>query len=82
MLQRRGRRFPYRPINRTRPVRATFTGAQPQEVQGATARIRFTGDSEVLRSAGRSVRGVFADLDASIGEFVEHSKTAPWGKAS
>lgn len=62
MLQRRGRRFPYRPINRTRPVRATFTGAQPQEVQGATARIRFVGDSELLRSAARDVARTFRRL--------------------
>lgn len=78
MLQRRGRRFPYRPINRSRPVRATFTGAQPQEVQGVTARIRFVGDSEVLRSAARDA---MAQFSAAIGEFVEHSKTAPWGNA-
>lgn len=62
MLQRRGRRFPYRPINRSRPVRAHFTGNAVQEVHGATARIRFVGDSEVLRSAARDVARTFRRL--------------------
>ena len=78
MLQRRGRHYPYRPINRSRPVWAHFTGNAVQEVQGATARIRFVGDSKVLRSAARDAT---ARLSAVLGEFVEHSKTAPWGNA-
>lgn len=68
MRSRRQRRLPFRPIVQPgRLVRASFTGTQPQAIDGLAVRLRFTGDSKVLKERAAEVRAVRASMTGDAG---------------